>query len=326
MTSCASGSWKTIATCSLSSATVRSRGVGARDPHRALEAGGDRVRHEAVERERERRLAAAASGRARARPRRGDVERDAVGCRPRRILVADAHGIELEERGGVMGGSRIVAGAGVGGGGCADDAGLGQPNLQPPRWDDGRRSSRARRCPDKRFRPRSGLARSRFRAGAERGACEEAECPFGLGNAPVSPDVVPMSGRGATTSEGGERGNQLRRVRRRSRSPASLPQARERPWPGGHDRESRSDRVRRPDRLRRPRCRGAARGPDQPRRVDRPRRHRRRAGRGGRERAHRPPSGGRPQRRHRPVRVGRRGRPRAERRPGPPRDDDRWPR
>ena len=75
-------------------------GVGARDPYRSLEAGGDRVRHEAVERERERRLAAARRAEHEHDLAGADVERDAVGRRPRRIVVADAHGIQLEERGG----------------------------------------------------------------------------------------------------------------------------------------------------------------------------------------------------------------------------------
>ena len=87
-------------------------GVGARDPHRSLEAGGDRVRHEAVERERERRLAAAGWAEYEHDLAGADVERDAVGCRPRRIVVADAHGIQLEERG---------IGQGWPGSGLADD-------------------------------------------------------------------------------------------------------------------------------------------------------------------------------------------------------------
>ena len=108
-------------------------GVGSRDPHRALEDGGDRVRHEAVERERERRLAAAGGAEHEHHLARADVEGDAVGRGASRPVVPDAHGIELEQRSGGHGripdrGRRAPVGGGI-----ADVVGLGQPNLRAHR-------------------------------------------------------------------------------------------------------------------------------------------------------------------------------------------------
>ena len=132
MTTCASGSWKTIATCSLSSATVRSRVSAPATRTDALEHGGDRVRHETVERERERRLAAARRAEHEHDLARADVERRRRRASPaptRRTLMRTAS--SSSSGAAVMGGSRIVAGADAGGGGIADVVGLGQPNLWP---------------------------------------------------------------------------------------------------------------------------------------------------------------------------------------------------
>ena len=100
-------------------------GVEPRDAHRALEFGGHGMRHEPVERERERRLAAPRRAEQQHDLARRDRQRHAVRRRPRRTLVADAHAVEVEQRG---------IGQGWPGSGLADDPRrgirvLGQPNL-----------------------------------------------------------------------------------------------------------------------------------------------------------------------------------------------------